>query len=96
MLILKKTAKRDLAVRKIQILKEEIPLGLFIYAWMALLDMNQLASLIKADTFKAGVHESKCTQRYTRDKVQSDHPNNLRLHWRQVQVQQQSFQLTNR
>lgn len=80
MLILKKQPRETWLLEKFRFLKEEIPLGLFIYAWMALLDMNQLASLIKADTFKAGVHESKCTQRYTRDKVQSDHPNNLRLH----------------
>lgn len=34
-------------VREIQILKEEIPLGLFIYARVPFLDINQQASLLQ-------------------------------------------------
>lgn len=34
------------ALWEIQLLKDEIPPGLFIYAWMPFLDINQHASLI--------------------------------------------------
>lgn len=49
---------------------------------------------------KPDIFRGRCTQvyvctRYTRDKEQSDHPNNLGQHWKQEQLRQ-SFQLTNR